>query len=104
VLDDFGTGYSSIAYLRRMPFDAIKIDRQFVATIDCPGSIDRGLVKGILLLAEPMGLAFVAEGIERDTQADQLRDMGAEWFQGHLFSPAVEAASLPELIAGPPAT
>ncbi|MEM9303647.1 MAG: bifunctional diguanylate cyclase/phosphodiesterase, partial [Pseudomonadota bacterium] len=98
VLDDFGTGYSSIAYLRRMPLDAIKIDRQFVATVDQPGSIDLGLVQGILSMATPMGLAVVAEGIERESQADALRAMGAEWFQGHHFSPPVDAPTLASVI------
>jgi len=79
-LDDFGTGYSSLAYLHSLPFDVLKIDRSFVASIDQPKS--QQIVRTILDLARNLGLRVVAEGIETDAQAASLDGMGCVMGQG----------------------
>ena len=89
VLDDFGTGYSSLAYLKHLPLDTIKIDRTFVAGIEDPA--DRSIVEAVVALAHGLGIGVVAEGIETETQADKLRELGCDLGQGYLFSRPVAA-------------
>ena len=87
-LDDFGTGYSSLTYLKRLPFDEVKIDGSFVADIG-KAENDRTLVKTILAMADTLGLAAVAEHVETVTQEEFLREHGCDCFQGWLYSPAL---------------
>ncbi len=89
-LDDFGTGYSSLSYLRRFPMDVLKIDRSFVRDVDA----ESALVRAIVAMGESLGLALVAEGIERAEQADVVRALGCGMGQGFLFSRPVPAAEL----------
>src|SRR5262249_37278437 len=63
-LDDFGTGYSSLAYLKRAPFDKIKIDQSFIRGVTEPGSRSRAIIKAIVSLAEALEMDTTAEGIE----------------------------------------
>lgn len=81
-LDDFGTGYSSLAYLHRFPIQAIKIDQSFVKDL----ASAEGIVKGIISLGHELGMEIVAEGIETEEQARQLRAWGCEQGQGFLFA------------------
>jgi EAL domain-containing protein (putative c-di-GMP-specific phosphodiesterase class I) len=84
-LDDFGTGFSSLSYVRRFPFDLLKLDISF--TSELPHSIrSLLLVEEICHLATSMNMKSIAEGIERQEQADALRDIGCEFGQGYLFS------------------
>ncbi len=85
-LDDFGTGYSSLSYLHRFPINTLKIDRSFVNHLT-PGQDQ--VVKAIVALAHGLKMDAVAEGIETQTQLEQLRDLGCEYGQGYLFSPPV---------------
>jgi diguanylate cyclase (GGDEF)-like protein/PAS domain S-box-containing protein len=79
-LDDFGTGYSSMAYLQRLPFQELKIDKSFVQ--DCHTSAGNGsMVEAILLMARRLQLRVVAEGVESEAQAERLR----AWNQDILF-------------------
>ncbi|HYQ37392.1 MAG TPA: EAL domain-containing protein [Pseudomonas sp.] len=83
-LDDFGTGYASLTYLQQFPFDGVKIDRQFVAGLpDSRESV--ALVRGILVIAEQLGMQVVAEGVENTRQAEFLRDHHCQRLQGYLF-------------------
>jgi EAL domain-containing protein (putative c-di-GMP-specific phosphodiesterase class I) len=83
-LDDFGTGYSSLSHLHRLPVDALKIDQSFVKSLLVP---DRpAIVESILALARTLNTTVVAEGIETETQARELRRLGCTWAQGYLFS------------------
>ena len=89
-LDDFGTGYSSLSYLQNLPFDTLKIDRSFIASMDDPKS--RNIIRAILDLATNLTLSVVAEGIETPEQGESLLEMGCEYGQGfHLGRPLDEA-------------
>ena len=89
-LDDFGTGYSSLSYLRRLPIDFLKIDGSFIADIDTDPQ-SNAIVGAIITMADALGLAVVAEGVETETQAGSLRDLGCTLAQGYLFGRPVEA-------------
>ncbi len=94
-LDDFGTGYSSLAYLSRLPLDVIKVDRSFVAGLhDSPANL--AIIRAVVGLAQGLGIAVTAEGIEREDQLEALRELGCDRGQGFLFArprPAAEAGS-----------
>jgi diguanylate cyclase (GGDEF)-like protein/PAS domain S-box-containing protein len=84
-VDDFGTGYSSLAYLRRFPFDSLKIDRSLVSEV-VESSDAASIALAILALAQSLDLATVAEGVETEEQAAFLREHGCRTLQGYLFS------------------
>lgn len=84
LLDDFGTGYASLTYLQQFHFDGIKVDRQFVDGLpDSPQSV--ALVRGIVTMAQHLGLHVVAEGVETVQQALFLHQNGCPVLQGYYF-------------------
>jgi diguanylate cyclase (GGDEF)-like protein/PAS domain S-box-containing protein len=85
IVDDFGTGYSSLAYLSRLPFDKIKIDRTFVSRIGTDSS-GLGIIRAIVVLAHDLKKLLVAEGVETTEQLLALEALGCEYGQGFLFS------------------
>jgi EAL domain-containing protein (putative c-di-GMP-specific phosphodiesterase class I)/ActR/RegA family two-component response regulator len=96
-LDDFGTGYSSLSYLRRFPVDRLKIDNSFITdVVSDEGAAD--IVRSILALAQKFGLAVVAEGVETEAQLGYLQQQGCHEMQGHLFSRALPAAQMEDLL------
>jgi diguanylate cyclase (GGDEF)-like protein len=95
-LDDFGTAYASLSYLRRFPFDRIKIDRSFVQGIGHDHATT-AIVEAILSLSARLRLTVVAEGVETEAELGQLRAMGCGLVQGFLTGrpvPEAEAAVL----------
>ena len=83
-LDDFGTAQSRLTYLRRFPFDIIKIDKSFVQdAVEEPGA--RAIVAAVIAIGQAFHLSVVAEGIEREDQLAMLRGMGCELVQGYLL-------------------
>jgi EAL domain-containing protein (putative c-di-GMP-specific phosphodiesterase class I) len=84
-VDDFGTGYSSFAYLRTLPVDIVKLDRQFIVdAVDDPRAI--GVVRAVTAMAKALGLVTVAEGVETREQADLVTAAGCQLGQGYLFA------------------
>jgi EAL domain-containing protein (putative c-di-GMP-specific phosphodiesterase class I) len=97
VMDDFGTGYSSLSYLRSFPFDKIKIDRSFIRDLmkhDCAA-----IVHAVIELAQKLGIATIAEGVETVEQLALLRLEGCTEVQGYLISPPKPAAGVAALLA-----
>ncbi len=84
-IDDFGSGYSSLAYLRRLPFQKLKIDREFVAQVDRRAD-SRTICKALIDLTAGLELSVLAEGVERFEEVETLRAMGCSTFQGYYFS------------------
>jgi diguanylate cyclase (GGDEF)-like protein len=96
-IDDFGTGYSSLRYVRRFAADVLKIAKPFVDGLH--DEQDSALVRTIVALADSLGLATVAEGIEDDAQLARLRELGCASGQGYLFSRPLPPDGLAELLA-----
>ena len=92
-VDDFGTGFSSLAYLKRLPVSAIKIDRSFVTEMDSDDS-DRAIVRSTIDLARHLGMEVVAEGVETEAALAELRALGCHVAQGFLISPPLPVAQL----------
>ena len=92
-LDDFGTGYSSLAYLTRLPFDQLKIDRSFVENIGVKPS-DAIIIQTIIAMASQLGIDVIAEGVETETQRDFLYQQGCLVCQGYLFGKPMPLADL----------
>jgi diguanylate cyclase len=99
-IDDFGTGYSSLNYLQRMPIDILKIDRSFVSRID-KGGDDLAFARAIVELARSLSLKTIAEGIELETQAECLDQLGCDLGQGFLYARAVPADEMTVLLSAP---
>jgi diguanylate cyclase (GGDEF)-like protein len=95
-IDDFGTEYSSLAYLKRFPVTALKIDRSFVASLDDEDSADATLVSAIVAMAKALDIATIAEGVETPTQAAQLKELGCDNVQGFLYSRPLPAGRVLE--------
>jgi EAL domain-containing protein (putative c-di-GMP-specific phosphodiesterase class I) len=83
-LDDFGTGYSSLAHLRALPFDRIKIDKSFVASV-IDNADSAAIVNAIARLSESLNLPVTAEGIENIAIEERLRQLGCHKGQGWLY-------------------
>ncbi len=99
-MDDFGTGYSSLSYLQRLPIDMLKLDQSFVSQIELSSS--RAVVGAILTLAHTLGLHVVAEGVERRSQLEIVRNLGADFVQGFLISRPLPAHAVVKLFPATP--
>jgi EAL domain-containing protein (putative c-di-GMP-specific phosphodiesterase class I) len=99
VMDDFGVGYCSLNYLRRFPFDKIKIDRSFIKDIPAQREAT-AIVRAIAGLARSLGMTMTAEGIETENQLDVVRGLGCTEMQGYLFSAPKPAGDLSRLFEG----
>jgi EAL domain-containing protein (putative c-di-GMP-specific phosphodiesterase class I) len=96
IVDNFGAGRSSLSHLKRLPIDALKIDRAFVGGLSTDAD-DRAIVYAIVQLAHALGIAVVAEGVEAREQLEILEEFSCDYAQGYLIAPprpASEALSL----------
>jgi EAL domain-containing protein (putative c-di-GMP-specific phosphodiesterase class I) len=97
-LDDFGTGYSSLGYLRRFPFDKIKIDKSFIRDLG-QEKADASITLAIIGLADALNLVVTAEGVETEEQARFLLENGCAQAQGFLFHRPLSAEQIGRVIA-----
>lgn len=95
-VDDFGTGYSSLAYLRRFPFDCVKLDRSFLLQRQADDVSPGKLIEAVISLAHALNMAVVAEGVETEEQLQFLRTTSCDEIQGFCISRPVP----PEEFAG----
>jgi EAL domain-containing protein (putative c-di-GMP-specific phosphodiesterase class I) len=96
-IDDFGTGYSSLTYLKRLPFDQLKIDQSFVRGL-INNTTDAAIVKAIIVMAKSMNLNLIAEGVETEEHLSYLSDFGCHEYQGYYFSKPLAVEQLSEYI------
>ena len=101
-LDDFGSGYSSLNYLQKFPFDRLKIDRAFVASLGTTGNAG-AIIQSIVTLGHALGMKVLAEGVETNEQRVLLRLAGCDEMQGFLFAKACPAEAIDKILARPPA-
>lgn len=100
IMDDFGTGASSLSQLAQLPVDVVKIDRSLVAEmVERPRAL--AIVSAIVGLAKALGIVALAEGVETETVAQHLQQLGCQRGQGFLFSAPLSAGELAKLL--PPA-
>ncbi|GLQ18913.1 putative bifunctional diguanylate cyclase/phosphodiesterase [Maritalea porphyrae] len=92
-LDDFGTGFSSLSYLQRLPFDRVKLDQSFVATIEHDPKT-QSIVRSVIRLVRELGISVVAEGIENKAQRNLLLEMDCRLMQGFLLSRPISSGDL----------
>jgi diguanylate cyclase (GGDEF)-like protein len=97
-LDDFGIGYSALNYLRELPIDQLKLDRQFVAPI-LHDDRAAAIVRVVIELAHTLEMTVVAEGIENAAAATKLADYGCDIIQAHFYSPPVSAEAMLTLLS-----
>jgi EAL domain-containing protein (putative c-di-GMP-specific phosphodiesterase class I) len=99
-MDDFGTGYSGLSQIARLPIDALKIDRAFIANMTT-STEQMAIVSTIINLAKALNMFVVAEGVETEEQAKRLQALGCDQAQGYLFSHPVPVGLTAQLLAAP---
>lgn len=97
-VDDFGSGYSSFGYLLRFSVDKIKIDRSFIFNLE-HGSSEKTLARGIIAFTKGLGIRVNAEGIERKSQHDYLKQHGCDEIQGYWFGKPMQAGAMTDFVA-----
>ena len=96
-VDNFGTGYSSLSHLHRVPIEALKIDRSFVASMGASQE-NRKIVQTVITLAHCLGIIAIAEGVESKEDQNQLRKFDCDYAQGYYFSKPLSAKDATKLI------
>ncbi len=99
LLDDFGAGYSNISYLRRIPFDIIKLDRSLISQI-VTDSDSRIIARNVITMLKDLNYLVLAEGVEDRQTAIMLKEYGCDEAQGYYFSRPIPAAEIPAWLAG----
>ena len=99
VLDDFGTGYSSLGYVKHFPLEFLKLDRSFVAEL---GERDAVIVGAVVEMSRALEARVVAEGIETETQLEQVIALGCDLAQGYYFARPVPPERIDELLLEAP--
>ena len=97
-VDDFGTGYSSLAQLLRLPVSVLKIDRALIEGIDSRRE-SRIVTAAVIRMGQTLGHRLVAEGVETEAQLKELRALGCNYGQGHLFGRPLDRTAIVDAIA-----
>ncbi|NJR71890.1 MAG: EAL domain-containing protein [Gammaproteobacteria bacterium] len=96
-VDNFGTGYSSLSYLKQLPIDSIKVDSSFVRDIGADPN-DEAIIRAIIAMTHSLKLNVVAEGVETESQYQQLKALDCRYIQGYYFSYPLSADQFLELL------
>jgi diguanylate cyclase (GGDEF)-like protein/PAS domain S-box-containing protein len=96
--DDFGSGYSNLAYLRRLPMNALKLSASFIRELWPDGPADEPVISALAGLADKLGLSVTVEGVETSEQADRLAALGCDTAQGWYFATAVPGDHITALL------
>jgi diguanylate cyclase len=99
-IDDFGSGYSTLTYLRELPIDEVKLDRHLITPIPYDQRAAT-IARSVIELAEDLGIASVAEGIENDETVQWLRRFGCDVVQGNYFCGPLPAGEIPQVSSVP---
>ncbi|MEP0190295.1 MAG: EAL domain-containing protein [Erythrobacter sp.] len=99
-MDDFGTGYSSLGYLKRAPFDKIKIDQSFVRGCTESGDTNPAIITAIVSLAKALDMETVAEGVEAKDELKLVTERGADLVQGYIYSKPLAHEDVLERLEG----
>ena len=97
-IDDFGTGYSALTYLKSLPVDTLKVDKEFVRDLGADAA-DLAILRQVMALADAFGLDVIAEGVETVAAAKALLELGCHRAQGFLLSRPVDTAAMESLLA-----
>ena len=97
-IDDFGTGYSSLGYLQRFPVQTIKIDKSFIQKIGLDGK-SQELIRAIISMGRDLGMDTTAEGVETQSQLDELRRLACVNVQGYLLARPMDRAGVIDLLS-----
>jgi diguanylate cyclase (GGDEF)-like protein/PAS domain S-box-containing protein len=89
-IDDFGTGYSSLVYLKRLPIDTLKIDKEFIGDLTRDPD-DEAITATVITIGHSLGLNVIAEGVETEQQLSYLREQGCDEIQGFWLSTPLDA-------------
>jgi len=99
-IDDFGTGYSALTYLKSLPVDTLKIDKEFVRDLGTAAAdADLAILRQVVALADAFGLDVIAEGVETAAAARALLDLGCYRAQGFLLSRPLGRGAMQSLLA-----
>ncbi len=97
-LDDFGTGYSSLGYLKKAPFDKIKIDQSFVLGAADKSSMNAAIISSIVGLASALNMETTAEGVETHDDLELIRGLGCSHVQGYIYGKPITLAEVLTLL------
>ncbi len=100
-IDDFGVGYSSLTYLSQFPINALKIDQTFVRMMNRDNN-QLKIVQAIVMLTNRLGVGVIAEGMETESQMEQLKELGCEYGQGNLISAPLSRQAMGALLSNFP--
>jgi diguanylate cyclase (GGDEF)-like protein/PAS domain S-box-containing protein len=97
-IDDFGTGYSSLSYLHAFPIHTLKIDRSFIKTM-CVNADALEIIRSIVNLGHSLSMLVIAEGVETEEQLELLKELHCDFFQGFIFSAALDPAGVGKILS-----
>ena len=99
-IDDFGSGYSSLSYLKNLPFDKLKVDREFVVDVHLRKD-SQAICRSLVALTRGLDLQILAEGVESWDEVEFLRGLGCQIFQGFIFSRPLNSDQFVEFALDP---
>ena len=101
LIDDFGAGHSSLSHLKRLPVDAVKIDRSFISNVTTSPD-DAAIATAVVAMAHSLRLIVIAKGVESAAQLEFLHSIDCDEVQGYLISPPLPTDGLERWVRAHP--